>query len=37
MQINLERPDIHSIQSYSDQQVKINDQIYTSSIIVAHS
>lgn len=34
MQINLEQPDPHSIQSYSDQQVIINDQTYSSSIIV---
>lgn len=35
MQINLERADLHSIQSYSDSQVIINDQPYNSSLIVS--
>ncbi|WP_367605462.1 Mth938-like domain-containing protein [Legionella sp. W05-934-2] len=35
MQINLERPDSHSIQSYSDQGVVINDKTYRSSLIVS--
>ncbi len=35
MQINLEHPDLHSIQSYDEQQVSINDQIYNNSIIVS--
>lgn len=35
MQINLERPDKHSIQSYSEQHVIINEQTYNSSLIVS--
>lgn len=34
MQINLESPDAHSIQSYSQEQVQINNQIYRSSLMV---
>lgn len=34
MQINLERPDIHSIQSYSDKQIIIDGHTYNSSVIV---
>ena len=34
MQINLEQPDSHSIQAYSDDTLKINDNWYTQNIVV---
>ena len=35
MHINLETPEHHAIQAYSDHQIQINSTIYTSSLIVS--
>lgn len=35
MQINLETPDIHTIQSYSDSQITLNNTDYCESLIIS--